>query len=73
MRDSEGIIMRRLEGRKRHENKPWICAITHANEKYEKAARLNARTAIKRGQVSEAIIFGPSDIDKAFYNSHREI
>lgn len=50
-----------------------IVAITYANEKYAKAARLNMRTAKKTGKVDKTILYSPNDIELSFWNNHKEI
>ncbi|MCR5798911.1 MAG: hypothetical protein K6G69_02455 [Lachnospiraceae bacterium] len=48
-------------------------AVTYSNKIFEKAARLNVRTAKMRGKVDETIRYTPKDIDNAFYTDNRNI
>lgn len=50
-----------------------IIAITYADKKYARAARLNIRTAKKFGKVNEAFLYSPKDLDVAFKNRHKDI
>lgn len=50
-----------------------LFAITYANEKYIKAARINKKSAIKIGKADKAFIYTPDDIDVDFKNSNIEI
>lgn len=50
-----------------------IVAITYANEKYAKAAKLNIKTAKRIGKVDDAILYSPQNIDSVFRKKHEDI
>lgn len=50
-----------------------LIAITYANEKFMKAARLNSKYAIKIGKANRAIIYTPNDINADFISENKEI
>lgn len=53
--------------------KDRIIAITYANEKYAKSAKLNARTAKRVGKVNATVIYSPKDIEISFRKEHEDI
>lgn len=50
-----------------------IIAITYANEKYAKAAKLNVKTAKRTGKVDMALVYSPKDIEESFKKNHETI
>ena len=53
--------------------KSKIIAITYANEKFERQAKCNKKSAFEIGNVDEHIIYGPNDIDPQFKYKNKEI
>lgn len=56
-----------------NKGKKRIVAITYANEKYIRAAKLNIKSARKIGRVNDAFLYEPKDIDASFKKSHEDI
>lgn len=50
-----------------------IIAINYADENFRKAQKFNTKTAYKKGKVDKVIEYSPKDIDKRFYEDHKNI